>query len=207
MTSAPQEKPDVRIGDWLKEGWEIVKSDIGMFILASLIYNLILATCIGGLILYGPLTCGMYIMMFDRMRGGKADIRRFFTGFEFFGESFFAGFLFYLLAGVGLSLAGSLIGIIIVIFLQAAFLFTFQLITNRRTRSVEAISMSFEKVRENFWQFVLFAFVLIVVHTAGYLLIVGWLITTPIVIAASAAAYRDIFGFAEPEPVRDVDLV
>ncbi|RJP17631.1 MAG: hypothetical protein C4520_16010 [Candidatus Abyssobacteria bacterium SURF_5] len=186
MTTVPGGKPEVKIGGWLKEGWQIFKSDVGMFLLASLIYNVIIGTCLGGLILYGPLTCGMCLMALDRMKGGKSDIRRFFKGFDLFSESFLAGFFFFLLVFVGLSLASALIGIIILLLAQVIFLFTFPLIADRRM------------------QFTLFALVLILVHTAGYVLVLGWLITTPIAIAASAAAYRDMFGLAGFPPDQDI---
>lgn len=198
MTSEPEGKPEVRISDWLKEGWNIITADVAIFVLASLVYTLINATCVGGLILYGPLTCGMYLMVFDRMNGDKTEFRRLFGGFEFFGEAFFAGFFFFLLTAIGgsLSLASRLITLIIFLLLQTAFLFTFQLIADRRTPSIDAISMSFDKVRENLGQFVLFALILMIIQIVGYFLILGWLITTPLVIASGAVAYREVFGLS-----------
>jgi hypothetical protein len=204
MTSTPQGKPEVKIADWLKEGWNIFTADIGVFVLASLIYNLINATCIGGLILYGPLTCGMYLMVFDRMRGTKSQVGRLFDGFNYFGESFFVGFFFFLLVLVGATLAGGFIGIVILLAIQTIFLFSFQLVADRRKRSIEAISSSFEKVRENFPQFALFAVVLLIIHIAGYVTVIGWLVTTPFVLASAAAAYRDVFGFAGTEPSQTI---
>jgi hypothetical protein len=204
MTSTPQGKPEVKIADWLKEGWNIFTADIGVFVLASLIYNLINATCIGGLILYGPLTCGMYLMVFDRMRGTKSQVGRLFDGFNYFGESFFVGFFFFLLVLVGATLAGGFIGIVILLAIQTIFLFSFQLVADRRKRSIEAISSSFEKVRENFPQFALFAVVLLIIHIAGYVTVIGWLVTTPFALASAAAAYRDVFGFAGTEPSQTI---
>jgi hypothetical protein len=204
MTSAPGGKPEIRIGDWLKEGWEIIRPNIGTFILASLIYNLIIFTCVGGLLLYGPLTCGFYLMAFDRIRGGNTELKRLFAGFEFFGQSFFAGFLFFLLAFISASLASAFIGIVLMILIQMVFLFTFQIIADRKNSSLDAISKSFDKVKENFWEFSLFAVVLIVINLGGYFLVLGWLITTPFAIATAAAAYRDIFGLSLITPDQDV---
>jgi len=203
MATVPTGAPEVKIGDWLKEGWEIFVSDVGMFLLASLIYNVILMTCLGGLILFGPLTCGFYLMIFENMKGGKADMNRFFGGFNFFGEAFLAGFIFFLLSlvgivityvGLSLCVFPSLIGIAFLVLLQTAFLFTFQLIVQKGMGATEAISTSFNKVKENLGQFLLFGLVLWLINMVGYGTTVGWLLTTPLTLAASGAAYRSVFG-------------
>jgi uncharacterized membrane protein len=83
------------------------------------------------------------------------------------------------------------------ILVQTAFLFAFQLIVQKDLGATEAISLSFEKVKENFWQFFLFGFVLWLIYWAGASVTIGWLVTTPLGLAASAVAYRDVF---EPIP-------
>ncbi len=196
--------PVVKTGDWLREGWDIFVSDVGMFILASLVYNILNGLCFP--ILYGPLTCGMFLMIFDRMDGGNADIRRLFSGFDFFGASFVAGLIFFLLGFVGvivvcvgfmLCVLPSLIGLALLVLLQTAFLFTFQLIVKQGLGATEAIAVSYNKIRENLWQFLLFGLVLYLISMAGYSVMLGCLVTTPLVLAAQAAAYRDIFGLGE----------
>ncbi len=203
MENVPAGVPEVRIGDWLKDGWELFTADIGMFVLASLIYNLIIGTCLGGLILFGPLTCGMYLMLFDGMQGSRADIRRFFKGFDFFGQSFLAGLAFFLATLIGCVIAyfglmacvvPSVIGIAVMVLVETVFLFTFQLIVQRGINWSDAISESFSKIKENLWQFLLFGLVLWLINFFGYCIVLGWLITTPLTLGASAAAYRDIFG-------------
>lgn len=202
MTTVPVGAPEVRMGDWLREGWEVFFSDIGMFILASLIYNVLNGICFAGLILFGPLTCGMYLMIFDRMKGEKADIKRLFSGFDYFGTAFLAGLIFFLLTIVGVAImilgfsciVGSLVGVALLILLQTAFLFTFQLIVQKGISATEAIAESYNKVRENLWQFLLFGLVLSLINIIGYSILLGWLVTTPFTLAACAAAYRDVFG-------------
>jgi hypothetical protein len=204
MTSVPGGKSEIRIGDWLKEGWSIVKSDIGVYILASLIYNLILVTCVGGLILYGPLTCGMFLMVFDQMKGGKAEVGRLFGAFDLFSESFVAGFIYFLLMLIGGALSGWIIGIVLLLLLQTVFLFTFQTITDQRLGGIEAISMSFDKVKSNFGGYLLFALVLVAIQAAGMIIVIGVLITTPLVVASLAVAYRDTFGLAATKGGTDI---
>jgi uncharacterized membrane protein len=206
MTSIPTDAPTVKIGDWLREGWEVFAADVGMFILAGLVYNVLNGICFP--ILFGPLTCGMFLMIFDRMDGGKADIKRLFAGFDFFGTSFVAGLIFLVLAFVGvvvfcigfmLCVLPSLIGLALLVLLQTAFLFTFQLIVRQGLGATEAIAVSYNKIRENLWQFLLFGLVLYLISMAGYSVMLGCLVTTPLVFAAQAAAYRDIFGLGDTE--------
>lgn len=216
MTTTPSNVPQVKIGDWLRDGWGVFSSDIVMYMLASFIYTIILiAACVctcglGGLILYGPLTCGMYLMIFDSMKGNKADIGRLFAGFNYFGSAFLAGLIFFLLSmvcgGVGavmslLCFIGSLVGMAGTVFLVTAFLFTFQIIVRQERSAGDAISMSFDVVKEKFWEFLLFCFVLWLINVAGFVSIVGWLVTTPLTLGASAAAYRDIFGLENQEEI------
>jgi uncharacterized membrane protein len=215
METVPAGVPGVKIGDWLRDGWEVFFADVGMFLLASLVYNLIISTCLGGLILFGPLTCGMYLMIFDRMKGGKVDIRRLFNGFDFFGQSFLAGLAFFLafiiawvIAYVGFTacVIPSIIGISLMVLVETIFLFTFQLIVQRGAHSADAIRESLNKIKENFWQFLLFGLVLWLINLVGYTTVVGWLVTTPLTFGASAAAYRDIFGLEGTEVERQTSV-
>lgn len=203
MENAPAGVPEVKIGDWLRDGWGLFAANVVMFLLASLIYNLIIGTCLGGLILFGPLTCGMYLMLFDGMQGTKVDIGRFFKGFDFFGQSFLAGLAFFLatiiaaiIAYIGLAacVIPSVIGIALMVLVETVFLFTFQLIVQRGMNWSDAISGSYDKIKQNWGQFLLFGLVLWVINFVGYSTVVGCLITTPLTLGASAAAYRDVFG-------------
>ncbi len=207
MTATPGGKPEVRIGDWLKESWDILMANLGVFVLASLIYHLIMITCIGGLIFYGPLTCGFYLIVFDQMRGNKVELGRLFGAFEFFGDSFVPGLIFFILAIVSGALASSVIGVVIMLFLQTIFLFTFQLVADRRASGIASISKSFDKVKENFWQFFLFALVLVVIQAVGLLVIIGWLVTFPLIAIASAVAYRDIMGLSGSQGTKHPETI
>ena len=97
----------------------------------------------------------------------------------------------------------ALLGIALLVLLQTAFLFTFQLIALQGMGAIDAISKSFNKVKENLWEFLLFGFIVWIISTAGYSIIFGWVITTPLAMAATAIAYRDVFGLegsTTPEP-------
>jgi uncharacterized membrane protein len=212
MTTTPAGVPEVKIGDWLGEGWKVFGADAGIFILAALIY--IVLNCICFPIFYGPLTCGMFMMIFKRMRGEKAEIGGLFAGFNYFGSSFLAGLIFIglmILAsivfyiGLALCVLPSVVGLALMVAIQTAFLFTFQLIVEKEMSATEAISVSFDKVKENFWQFLLFGFILWLINYAGYaVMLIGALVTVPLILAAAAVAYRDLFGLEGTEQVIEV---
>ena len=193
--------PIVRIGDWIREGWEIFISDAGMFMLAGLVYALLTGLCFP--ILFGPLTCGLYLMIFERMRGGRIDIGRLFAGFDYFGQSLVAGLIYCALIFVGMLLVvvgfaflmlPSLIGIAFWVIAQTVFLFTFQLIIEQRMSATEAIAASYYKKMANLGEFLLFSLVLWAISAAGSSIVVGFIVTVPLTFAATAVAYRDFFG-------------
>jgi hypothetical protein len=83
---------EVRIGDWLREGFELVRADWGVFVVAA-----IALVVLGGVLtsspyatvsalLYGPLAIGYFAMCFKRMRGEHIEIRDIFRGFRRFGR-------------------------------------------------------------------------------------------------------------------------
>ena len=65
-------KQEARIGEWLKEGFEAVKSDIIGYALPALVIGLICITVIGTLMV-GPLLCGFYHIIFQRMKGNPSS--------------------------------------------------------------------------------------------------------------------------------------
>jgi uncharacterized membrane protein len=212
MTTTPPGAPQVKISEWLKQGWDIFVSDVGMFLLASLLYTVLNGICLAGIVLFGPLTCGMYLMIFQRMRGSGADVKLLFKGFDYFGNAFLAGLAFFVLWIVsliityaGLScIVGALLGVALLVVVHTAFIFTFQLIVERGFGAGEAISTSWNKVRENLREFLLFGLVLALINLAGYCVMLGWLITVPLTLGASAAAYRDLFGLEGVQPADSV---
>ncbi|GAB4335010.1 MAG: hypothetical protein Kow0099_07340 [Candidatus Abyssubacteria bacterium] len=212
MTTTPTGVPQVKISEWLRQGWDVFVSDVGMFLLASLLYTILNGICLAGIVLFGPLTCGMYLMIFQRMRGGAAEVRLLFKGFDYFGNAFLAGLAFFVLwllsliiTYAGMScIIGAFLGVALLVLIHTAFLFTFQLIGERGFGAGEAISTSWNKVRENLREFLLFGLVLALINLAGYAVMLGWLITVPLTLCASAAAYQDVFGLEDVQAIEPV---
>ena len=82
---SPSGEFEVKIGAWIKEGWELVKANLGLTVLVTLVYVVILsaasATYIGQLLLMGPLQAGMFAFFFAIMRGQGAKFENLFDSF------------------------------------------------------------------------------------------------------------------------------
>ena len=63
---------EVKIGDWLRDGWDLVKDDWVTFAVSGLLVWLIGTQACA--ILYGPMMVGYHILCFRRMRGERAEI-------------------------------------------------------------------------------------------------------------------------------------
>lgn len=201
MSTYSNSGPKVKIEAWIREGWDIFASDAGTFMLIGLVFGLLAGLCFP--ILFGPLACGMYIVMFDRMKGERVEIGRMFSGFDYFGQSLVAGLIYCALVFVGLILFAvgwslfvlpALIGMGILVLVQTVFLFTFQLIVDRGMTATEAIAESYNKIVDRFGEFLLFSLVLWAISAVGSSLVIGFIVTVPVTFGASAVAYRDFFG-------------
>jgi len=189
----------VKMGDWLSEGWALIKDDIVTFAVATLLAGLIgivtLTICMPALMV------GLYMMVFKKIRGEEVAIGDVFQGFQKFG----AAFVVYLVVGIGAAvvsvvlqlipvigqIASALVGFVI----GAVIFYTWQLIAEREIGPIDAISTSLEKTKPDFVMYCVCALVYGLVNMAGGIVCgIGALVTTPLVIAAMALAYRDNFG-------------
>jgi len=89
-------KVDVKFGEWIQQGWELYKANIGIWIVASLLVIVISVATLG--ILSGPMMAGlawMALVLVDR-KEPKPQMGDVFKGFDYFLQSF----LFYLVWGI-----------------------------------------------------------------------------------------------------------
>jgi hypothetical protein len=66
----------------MREGWSLIKDDYLVMLGASALGMLLLY--ILPIIFQGPVYCGLFILMFDRMKGRAVSFERFFDGFNYF---------------------------------------------------------------------------------------------------------------------------
>jgi len=80
-------KNDVTATECIREGWNIIKDDYLLFLGAS-IFGLFLLYLLP-LLLQGPVYCGMFMLVFRKMRGKSLSFDSFFDGFNHFLQSLF----------------------------------------------------------------------------------------------------------------------
>jgi uncharacterized membrane protein len=75
----------------LKEGYALIKDQYWLFLGITVVGLLI-----GGavpVILIGPMMCGIYLCLLQRIRGGKVEFGDLFKGFDYFGPSLIASLI------------------------------------------------------------------------------------------------------------------
>jgi len=205
---------EVKIGDWLKEGFEAVKSDVIGYALPALIIFGVCLTVIGILIV-GPLLCGFYYIIFQRMKGQQATTGDLFKGFDVLWDALLAWVIIFAVTFiVGLV---PFLGIILSLLAGAPFIFVFPLIWEKRLSFIDAIKESLQLFRERWSDLLPFYVVASLVGAAGVLVfargmnmlqqgsasgtlgillfaLVIFILTFPIYLFSTACLYRDWVG-------------
>ncbi|MBN2055084.1 hypothetical protein JW905_09180 [bacterium] len=201
-------KPEVKIGEWIQEGFNLYKANFGVLVVASLIAILLGSLTIG--ILAGPLMVGMILMtlaIYDR-KEPKPQIGDVFGGFKYFLNAF----LFYLVWGliflvISAILAfipclGQLLTIVVVLGGGAFLMFGPFLIADRNMDFWPASMKSIEMVKSDIWPFIgLYVLASIIGGLGAILCGIGMILTLPITFCILAIAYRHVFDGAVSIPV------
>lgn len=198
----------VKLGDWLSEGWEIVKDDLGTFAIAGLLAALIGSITFG--ICAGPMAVGLFMMVNDKLRGNSIAIGDVFKGFQKFGPAFVVFILILIASAVigfvlGMTGIGTVLGPFVGIAIGGAMFFAFQIVAEQDVGGVDAMKMSWEKTKEDYLMFCVAYLVYTLIAQLGVIAcIVGVFVTTPVAFAAMGVAYRDVFSLpgaaAAPAP-------
>lgn len=188
------ESVNVNIAKWINEGWDLVFSNFWEFLVISIIYVVVIlaasSTILLALILAGPLTVGIYYVIFQKMRGNPIQIGDISKGFNFFVAAVLADILISIFVWIGFIFL-----IIPGIVISALYMFAFPLILEKNLDFWQAMETSRKVVQKNLLEFSVFMFLMWVFLFVGLLLLgVGFLVALPITFAATAAAYRDVFG-------------
>ncbi|MBV8732377.1 MAG: zinc-ribbon domain-containing protein [Acidobacteriia bacterium] len=194
--SRPQWVPPPNVqaapGRWLGAGWEIVKADLGNYLLISLIFILLN----GVPFIQGALIAGFHIYTMKKLMRRPADIGDLFKGFNYFlptlvatvliGVFTFIGFLFLVIPGL---------------IVAAMYKFTYLFIVDKRMGFWQAMQASHAVVRKDYFGFVMFLVLAFLLNVVGFCcLIVGLMVTLPLTFAAITAAYSEIVGFDPRTP-------
>jgi uncharacterized membrane protein len=190
----PPATVQVQAGHWITEGWELVKADMGTFVLLTLIFC-VLSSAVP-IILQGPMIAGMHIFIMKRLLGRRAEFADLFLGFNYFVPTLVASLLIALFVSVG-----TLLCIIPGLVVAAMYKFTYLFIVDKRMDFWPAMQASHAVVKHDYVGFTLFLLLMILVDVLGVLCcVVGIFVAMPVTVAAITVAYKEIVGF-EPRPV------
>jgi len=177
----------VSAGHWIGAGWDLVKADMGAYVLATLIFFLLS----GVPLIQGALIAGFHIYTIKKMTGRRADFGDLFKGFNYFIPTLVA----MLLIGV-FTMIGTVFCIIPGLVVAAALKFTYLFIVDKRMDFWPAMQASHAVVKQDYFGFTMFLILAFLVNVLGLLCcVVGLLVTFPLTIAAITVAYKEIVGF------------
>lgn len=196
--SATPFRPPVQIkaagGQWISQAWEIVKTDIGLFMGLAVVY--LIVGSIGSVLTQGPMQAGFYLACMKKLVRGRMEIGDLFLGFNFFVAAFVAALLIAIFSTIGVLLC-----IIPGLVISAIYMFTYLFVVDKRLEFWPAMEASHAVVKNDYVGFVLFLLGVVLLNMVGLLCcIVGVFVTIPISMMAITIAYRELVGF-EPNTV------
>jgi uncharacterized membrane protein len=178
-----------RPGHWVGAGWELVKADIGNYVLMGLIF--VVLNAMVPVILQGPLMVGFHIFVIKRMMGQNAEFADLFKGFNFFVPALVASLVISVFT-FGASLLCLIPGLVV----AAMYKFTYLFIVDKRMDFWPAMQASHNVVKSDYFGFTMFLLLMVLVNLLGVICcVVGLLITIPISVAAITVAYGELVGF------------
>jgi uncharacterized membrane protein len=161
----------------IKEGWQLIKDRYWLFLGLALV-----AMLVGGavpVVLIGPMTCGLYMCLFAKMRGQPVEFGMLFKGFDYFtqglvaaaiqtlpvilimavGQVIFVAFTMIIMPtrrGEAMPLVFwvglvmfVLFAMIVSMVIHSLFLFAYPLIVDRKLSGLDAIKLSYRAALKN----------------------------------------------------------
>jgi len=185
-----------RPGAWIGAGWEMVKADMGNYVLIALVF--VALNSMVPVILQGPLMAGFHIYCIKRLLGRQTEFADLFKGFNFFVPALVAFVVIMLFTFVG-----TLLCVIPGLVVAAMYKFTYLFIVDKRMDFWPAMQASHNVVRNDYFGFTMFLLLMILVNLLGVLCcVVGVLVTIPLSFAAITVAYNELVGFDPLTPDR-----
>ena len=174
-------------GRWIGAGWQLVKQDLGIFVLVSIVFALINSVPL----IQGSMMAGFHIFCMKKLLGRPADFADLFKGFNFFVPALVASLVISLF-----TFAGTLLCIIPGLVVAAMYKFTYLFIVDKRMDFWQAMQASHAIAKNDYFGFTMFLLAMVGVNILGVLCcIVGVFVTIPITFAAITVAYKEIVKF------------
>jgi len=186
---APPATVRVTAGRWIGQGWDLVKADLGTYMLMTLIFFLLSSIPF----ISGALIAGFHIYTMKKLMRRNAEFADLFKGFNFFIHTLVAS----ILIGIFVFL-GTLCLIIPGLIIAAMYKFTYLFIVDKGMEFWPAMKASHAVVSKDYFGFTMFLILAFLVNVLGFCcLFVGLLVTVPVTIAAITVAYREVVGFEQ----------
>jgi uncharacterized membrane protein len=194
---------EFNMGLYFDRGLKIFSSHLGPFIgYAAIVLAINLFAGFTGLgavatmVVSGPLLAGYYIVANAVVRGENPNFETFFQGFQMFLPLFLASLIVGIFTAVGTFLL-----IIPGIYLAVAYSFTIPFVVFLKYDFWDAMEASRKLITRNFWPFLGFMVLILLINFVGALLLgVGLLFTIPATHCMIYAAFEDIVGGAVNAP-------
>ena len=188
------DKKNVSVSDWFHKGWDLFSADMGTFIVMGLIYLVIVvvtsSSLVGEFLFLGPLQVGIFLALFNKMRGQSIRIGDIGQGFTYFVAAVLSSILITVFSFVGFLLC-IIPGIIVI----ALYMFTPAFIADQNLDFWSAMEASRKTISKYLLELVLLTLVLLAVNLVGVLALgIGLIFTVPLSFAMIAVAFDDIVG-------------
>jgi uncharacterized membrane protein len=196
-----QKSYTVKISQYIDSGWKTFKKNpVGFagFTLVFFLINVAIAKvsqsvtleAFISLLISAPLNAGFLIVAFKLLKNRATTFGDFFRGFNNYLPLFLVSLVSSMVIGIGLLLL-----LIPGLYLAVAYIFALPLVLEKKMSFWDGMELSRKLISKQWFSFLGFALVLILLNLAGVLLLgVGLLVTIPISTCALAAAYADIVG-------------
>jgi uncharacterized membrane protein len=174
-------------GRWIGEGWELVKADLGNYILMALVFSLLSSVPL----IQGALIAGFHIFTMKKLMGRPAEFADLFKGFNYFVPTLVASLL------IGLFVfGGTLLCFIPGLVVAAMYKFTYLFIVDKRMDFWPAMQASHAVAKNDYFGFTMFLLLMALVDLLGVLCcVIGLFVALPVTFAAITVAYKELVGF------------
>ncbi len=203
-----------------KESWELIKDQYWLVFAVTLVGMLIGSAV--PIFLIGPMMCGIYLCLFQKIDGRPLNFETLFKGFEYFVPSLIVAVVIMVpillllitvyIPMIGMAIAGprmresemipffigififELIVAVIMVCFHTLLMFAFPLIVDRKLSGLQAMKVSGKAVWNNLAGVAGLFGVSFLVGIVGYLaLCVGFYLVIPLIFTSNAVAFRKIF--------------
>jgi len=183
-----------RFRDWIDEAWALVKPDLWLLVLASVIAGIVGGSVYG--VLWGPAQVALSYIIIKKINWpqSRVDIGDFSRGFH---QTVLVPAIVAGLIAVWLPSLGMIVLCIGYLFTYPLFILVPLFVMDRRLEGWDACQASIDVVKRHYWSFVGWYTVAMACTFAGALLLyIPGLIVSTVYSVVVVLAYRDLVGFA-----------